>query len=431
MLAISVEYQLVPGEVMRLFEKVTTGFVPLYTRVAQSELRNSAAKYHAMTYLTANPPEGNRENIAMTMLNDLRDALAPFHATVLRVFLTDVTLPKSFEDSFVKVEQLKLEQKQVEADLALQLQQAQMANETKVIQMVSSNEQQVVSAKIQVSKAAQSRSAQLVKANQDGRRAMIEAKAARERALIQAEGEVEATLSSRAGVLTTEQIAGDAAYRQAESKRMSTLAEARSEVAAAEIAREGAVQEAENEYLKAQLQAQTARTTTLSEAEVKKGQAEAEREAVLAKKRTELLRTEVENARLLLEAQAAADRKAVAANATSQAAIVLAQAEVEGMRQTKSAQLASYFGLRDAGMNNTEMLRYLYAQTLRSAGDSAGSKVFVDYTKMPMLMEGMGAGGGGSGAANVQQAAANSVADKMLKSVLPELLPIASNADGN
>merc|ERR1711865_903913 len=107
----------------------------------------------------------------------------------------------------------------------------------------------------------------------------------------------------------------------------------------------------------------------------------------------------------------------------SQAAIVLAQAEVEGMRQTKSAQLASYFGLGDAGMNNTEMLRYLYAQTLRAAGDSAGSKVFVDYTKMPMLLEGASAGAGMAAAANVHQAAANSVADKMMKSVLPDLPP--------
>ena len=55
------------------------------------------------------------------------------HAVVRMV--RSVSLPKSFEDSFVKVEQLKLEQKQVEADLTLQLQEAELANETKVIQV--------------------------------------------------------------------------------------------------------------------------------------------------------------------------------------------------------------------------------------------------------------------------------------------------------
>merc|ERR1712086_106245 len=165
-------------------------------------------------------------------------------------------------------------------------------------------------------------------------------------------------------------------------------------------------------------------TTTLSEAEVQQGKAEAEREANLAKKRTELLRVEVENARLLLEAGADAERRVLSANASAEAAIVLAQAEVEGMRQTKSAQLASYFGLRDAGMNNTEMLRYVYAQTLRAAGDSAGSKIFVDYTKMPMLLEGAGAAGD-SGQAAAAQGAASSVAQKMLAGILPDLPAVA------
>jgi hypothetical protein len=263
------------------------------------------------------------------------------------------------------------------------------------------------------------------------------------RSLIQAEGDVQSTLSARAGVLTTEQIAGDAAFRRAQSARVSTLAEARAQVAAAEIAREGARQEAENAFLKSKLEAVTARTRVLSEAEVKRGTAEARRGALLAARRTELLRSEVENARLVIEAKAEADRVAVAADAEAKAGLVEIAAEVEGMRHGKSAVLASYFGLRDAGMNNTEMLRYLYAQTLRGlvGGEGGhaggGSKVFIDYTKMPMLLEGAvgsasagaGASGGASAGASAVQAGANTVASRMLKDILPDLSAIASNGN--
>merc|ERR1712216_693043 len=104
-----------------------------------------------------NPPEGNRQNISLTMAKDLRKEIQPFHADILRVHMREVKLPSTFEVAFANVERLKLEQRQEIANKDVKLQQAKMANRTAVIKMRTEFDQKRVAAEIEVKKIVQQR----------------------------------------------------------------------------------------------------------------------------------------------------------------------------------------------------------------------------------------------------------------------------------
>jgi len=393
-LKVDVEYRLQPSEVINLFREVNMNYEALYTRIALSEIRSTASKFAGMTYLTENPGQGNRENISLTMQTDLSSALAAYHANVLHVHMSAVGLPTSFEQAFTTVESLKLEQRQVAANLQVELQRARINNQTKVIEIMAANDQQRVEAEIAIKQAQQGRSAALVTAEQEGRKRMVQAQSSRETSVISAQAQVETAVAARDAAVTKARIEGEAALRQAESARASILAQEKARVATAEIARNGELIEVRNLAVKATLQAETARVNELNTADIAVAKEVASREAAIAQKESELLRVEVEVERWLLEAQAKAVRVGVEANATRASAETMLAAEIEGLRQQKQAEKDKLLGLKATGMNNTEVLRFLYIESLKKVvqGGEGQAKIFVDYQKSPMFLEGMPAG---------------------------------------
>jgi regulator of protease activity HflC (stomatin/prohibitin superfamily) len=393
-LKVDVEYRIQPSEVANLFRLVNMNYEALYKRIALSQIRNSASKFQGMTYLTENPGQGNRANISLIMQADLSKTLAAYHATVATVHMSQVILPTSFEQAFTTVESLKLEQRQVAANLQVELQRARINNQTKVIEIMAANDQQRVEAEIAIKQAQQGRSAALVTAEQEGMRRMVQAQSSRDTSIISAQAQVDAAVAARDAMVTKARIEGEATLRQAESARASILASENAMVARAQIARNGELIEARNLAVKSSLQSETVRANALNAADILVAKEVARREAAIAQKESELLRVEVEVERWLLEAEESAGRKRMEANATKLAAETMLSAEVEGLKQQKEAEKDKLLGLKATGMNNTEVLRFLYIESLKKVvQDGHGqAKVFVDYKKSPMFLEGMPAG---------------------------------------
>jgi len=372
---IDIDYRLRPAEISSLFEKVTTGYHTLYQRVARSSLRNTASRFKAMTYLTATD-EGNRENISLTMRTDLDNAIKPYHADILRVHMRSVDLPAAFEQAFADVEQLKLERRQVAANLNINMQKAKMDNRTKVIQMKTEFDKQIVAAEIAVKKVQQSRNGAKMAATQQGKKAMIEAHASRDRQLIEAAGKIKAAEAATESAKTKAEIEGQTSVREAVSSRASQIAAAEVKVETAIIAREGERLKAKIRFATEVDEAQTQRTKTLSTAQVEVRKAVAARAALLEEKRTELAKLRIQVQRQLLEATTETQSKELEAHAKRLAQEEATKAEVNGINLMKSAEKELLVGLKGAGMNNTEILRYLYMKSLGKL--KSKSKVFLD-----------------------------------------------------
>mmetsp|Transcript_149594 Transcript_149594/g.363353 ORF Transcript_149594/g.363353 Transcript_149594/m.363353 type:complete len:142 (-) Transcript_149594:48-473(-) len=73
------------------------------------------------------------------------------------------------------------------------------------------------------------------------------------------------------------------------------------------------------------------------------------------------------------------------ANATANARVRQAEADAAGLKELKAAEQQRFQDLKDsASMSSEDMLRYVWLDNLKSLD---GTKMFIDYKKVPMFLE--------------------------------------------
>lgn len=192
-LDISLEYRLNPAELADLFDLVGVSddgdhikpYVELYTKMAQSTLRNAGAKFNSEAFLTE-----KRANVSSTMLNMVNEKFKKFHATVSTVQLRNVELENKFKLKIDQVIQEKLTQSQLVKQQLVSLKNAEKDRVTKKEQAVATRQNTIIESNRQVDNAINDRLTQTIQKNQE-----------RQSTIQKSEGDQRAELNRKEGAL--------------------------------------------------------------------------------------------------------------------------------------------------------------------------------------------------------------------------------------
>jgi len=170
---------------------------------------------------------------------------------------------------------------------------------------------------------------------------------------------------------------------EAEGRRMEIDAEAA--VTRAQLEREGLLTAAQTEADKALIQADKERQTILIAADNDRLTALTQRVGILQNRQNEqdeaIINFETEKNLAVAAARVAE----ITANATANARVRQAEADAAGLKELKAAEQQRFQDLKDsASMSSEDMLRYVWLDNLKSLD---GTKMFIDYKKVPMFLE--------------------------------------------
>jgi hypothetical protein len=170
--------------------------------------------------------------------------------------------------------------------------------------------------------------------------------------------------------------------------RKKTLIDAETDVRKAQLEQAADITEAQTAAAVQLLEAERDRKTTLigiqSQLAVVTAQRAGDLQAALNSKGAAV----IDFRRELIQARAQANVTKMNADAASYRTRVIGAADAEKLRLEKEAALQQFLYLKNnATMNTTDLLRYAWLDTLK---DYEGAKFFLDYKKVPMLLESEG-----------------------------------------
>lgn len=387
--AVHLEYRIEPALMKDLF--LTFGrwhnVVTNLTIIARSELRNTASRYGGLDYLA-----GDRALIAANMKTDLHEAFQKFHVAVSEVNIKSISLSSQFEDAFEAVREVKLAASKALQTREVDITQESRANQSAVITLLANRESTLLAARAEVTTAALERDAQVTEKDTAIITAKLKATSSRQTQLTQARSEVNKAKAERTARLTEAQVRTSEQTLQAQRSRGVVLIEAAAEVEKAKTALVAETTRAETEFAKQRVQLAQQRETALTAAKAKLAAAQLARvEAVLLAQTAQDVATTRESAKRE-RAAVLADVSRLQGNTTANAISEAEAAKAASDRALRDARVTFLKELQaKTGLTATEVLRYLHLGAVAKSEDS--TTMFVDYKKVPLVLEAASAAG--------------------------------------